>query len=167
MIDTQIVKTGWGKIVFEICKWLFSIYTIDDYISIGKKLQHAKGIKKLYLQLRQRKIGNARGLCIENFSNIGNNLHLPHGLNIIINDNAIIGDNCIIYQGVTVGVIHEGKNAGTPIVENNVTLCPNAVVVGGIRIGHDSIIAGNAFVNFDVPPNSIVIGNPGVIHKKK
>lgn len=50
--------------------------------------------------------------------------------------------------------------------EDNVFLGPNAVVVGGVLIGHDSIIAGNAFVNFDAPKNSIVIGSPGVIHKK-
>lgn len=28
------------------------------------------------------------------------------------------------------------------------------------------MIAPNAYVNFDVPPNSVVIGNPGVIHHK-
>ena len=29
------------------------------------------------------------------------------------------------------------------------------------------MIGPNAFVNFDVPDNSIVIGNPGIIHKKE
>lgn len=28
------------------------------------------------------------------------------------------------------------------------------------------MIAPGAYVNFDVPPNSVVIGNPGTIHHK-
>lgn len=42
----------------------------------------------------------------------------------------------------------------------------NAFVCGGIRIGDDVLIAANAFVNFDVPDHSVVVGNPGVIHHK-
>lgn len=33
----------------------------------------------------------------------------------------------------------------------------------GVSIGDDVLIAPGAFVNFDVPSNSIVIGNPGKI----
>lgn len=114
-----------------------------------------------------RKIGNLRGLGIENYNNLGKDLHLPHCVNIIINERAIIGDNCTVYQGVTIGIIHEGKKAGAPTIEDNVIIGPNAVVVGNVKIGHDSFIAGNSFVNIDIPPYSIVIGNPAVIHKKK
>lgn len=32
-----------------------------------------------------------------------------------------------------------------------------------MKIGNDVLIAPGAFVNFDVPDNSIVIGNPGMI----
>ena len=32
-----------------------------------------------------------------------------------------------------------------------------------VKIGNNVLIAPNAFVNFDVPDNSIVIGNPGQI----
>lgn len=49
---------------------------------------------------------------------------------------------------------------------DNVTIYVNVTVCGNIKIGNNSVIASNAFVNFDVPDNSIVIGNPGKIHKK-
>lgn len=39
----------------------------------------------------------------------------------------------------------------------------NSIVIGGVKIGDYVLIAPGAFVNFDVPPNSIVIGNPGKI----
>ena len=37
----------------------------------------------------------------------------------------------------------------------------------GGQIGNNVLIAPNAFVNFDVPDNSIVIGNPGQIIKRE
>lgn len=40
----------------------------------------------------------------------------------------------------------------------------NATICGNVKISENSIIAAGSFVNFDVPPNSLVIGNPGVIH---
>lgn len=39
----------------------------------------------------------------------------------------------------------------------------NAVIVGNIRIGNDVLIAPGAYVNFDVPSHSIVLGNPAKI----
>ena len=43
----------------------------------------------------------------------------------------------------------------------------NSTIVGNIKIGNNVLIAPNAVVNFDVPDNSVVIGNPGVIHHKE
>lgn len=42
----------------------------------------------------------------------------------------------------------------------------NSVIVGGVTIGDNVLIAPNAFINFDVPSNSIVIGNPAKIIAK-
>ena len=39
----------------------------------------------------------------------------------------------------------------------------NSIVIGNVKIGNNVLIAPGAFVNFDVPENSIVIGNPGKI----
>lgn len=36
-------------------------------------------------------------------------------------------------------------------------------IIGNIIIGNNVLIAPGAFVNFNVPENSIVIGNPGKI----
>ena len=60
-----------------------------------------------------------------------------------------------------------GKRKGVPTIGNRVCIHSNAVVVGNIKIGDDVVIAPNAFVNFDVPDHSIVIGNPGMIKHKE
>ena len=52
---------------------------------------------------------------------------------------------------------------GVPKIGNEVWIGPNAVIVGKVTIGDDVLIAANAYINFDVPDHSIVIGNPGKI----
>lgn len=53
------------------------------------------------------------------------------------------------------------------MIGDRVVIEAHAVVVGNVKIGCDVVIAANAFVNFDVPDHSVVLGNPGVIHHKE
>ncbi len=145
---------------------LVGIWEPVDYIRVGRKASIKRPSQILY-QIKQRRIGCILDIEIPNFTNIGTNFQLPHGRNVVINQDVIIGNNCVIYKGVTLGRVRSGKRAGCPRLEDNVCVCTNAVVVGGVIIGHDSLIAANSFVDFDVPPHSIVIGNPGVIKHKE
>ena len=43
----------------------------------------------------------------------------------------------------------------------------NSIIIGNVHIGNDVLIAPGAFINFDVPDNSIVIGNPGKIIQRE
>lgn len=97
---------------------------------------------------------------------IGEGLYLGHWGALVINPKAKIGKNCNIAQGVTIGQQNRGKNKGFPIIGNEVWIGANAVIVGGITIGDNVLIAPNAYVNFDVPCNSIVVGNPASFFEK-
>ena len=59
-----------------------------------------------------------------------------------------------------------GERKGVPTIGNKVWIGANSIVVGGIIIGDNVLIAPGAFVNFNVPSNSLVIGNPGIIKSK-
>ena len=82
---------------------------------------------------------------------------------VIINSSAKIGKNCNINQGVTIGAENRGNRKGVPTIGNDVWIGANSVIVGKINIGNNVLIAPLTYVNFDVPDNSIVIGNPGRI----
>lgn len=69
----------------------------------------------------------------------------------------------ILRQELQYGQENRGKRKGTPRIGNDVWIGTNAVIVGKIEIGNNVLIAPNSYVNFDVPNNSIVIGNPGKI----
>ena len=97
--------------------------------------------------------------------NIGGGFFIGHFGTIVINENVIIGKNCNIAHNVTIGVTRRGEKKGVPVIGNRVWIGAGAVIVGAIKIGDNVLIAPNAYVNFDIPDNSIVIGNPGIIKK--
>ena len=59
------------------------------------------------------------------------------------------------------------KESCIPTIGNRVYIGINSTVIGNITIGEDVMIAPNTFVNQDIPPHSIVVGNPAVIHHKE
>jgi serine O-acetyltransferase len=93
---------------------------------------------------------------------IGRGFRIAHFGPIVINPYAIIGDNFNISQGCLVGS-SRGKETEVPTIGNNVCMNANSIIIGNVIIGNDVLVAPGAFVNFDVPDNSIVIGNPGRI----
>lgn len=101
------------------------------------------------------------------FKKIEGGLLLLHPYNITVNSKAILGHNVTLFKGCTIGSIRSGKREGVPIIGDRVTLCVNATVVGNVKIGNDVLIAANAMVDFNVPDNSVVIGNPGQIRYKE
>ena len=77
--------------------------------------------------------------------------------------------NTKIYQNVTIGgngkIINGRVQTGAPVLQDNVAVFAGACVLGPITIGHDSIIGANSVITKDVPPNSLVFGNPATIKK--
>lgn len=97
---------------------------------------------------------------------IGRGLYISHFGTVVISDEAVIGENCNIAHGVTIGVTRRGSRRGAPVIGNEVWMGTGSVIVGKITIGSNVLIAPGAYVNFDVPDDSLVLGNPGVIKPK-
>lgn len=104
-------------------------------------------------------------LFITNDQRIGKGLLIQHGFSTIINCDEI-GDYCQIWQGVTIGKAKSGKEQPKPKIGNNVKICCNAVIIGGISIGDNTVIGAGAVVRTDIPANCVVIGNPAKIVKR-
>ena len=116
-------------------------------------------------KLLRARINSKYGLNLGDPAHIGPGLYLSHAHCIDINKMARIGKNCNLSKGVTVGIENRGKRKGAPTIGDNVWIGAHATVVGKISVGSDVLIAPGAYVNFDIPDHSIVIGNPGkVIH---
>lgn len=120
----------------------------------------------LVARLLMIRIGNQYGFQIPAVTEIGAGFYIGHSGTIVINSSATIGTNCNLTHNVTIGQVNRGSKQGAPIVGNNVWIGAGATIVGNVEVGDNTLIAPNAYVNFDVPRDSLVIGNPGVIHKK-
>lgn len=97
---------------------------------------------------------------------IGDGFYIGHFGTIVINPAARIGRNCNIAHNVTIGRQNRGALQGSPRIGNNVWMGTGAIIVGGIEVGDNVLIAPGSYVNFDVPSNSLVMGNPGTVHPK-
>lgn len=51
-------------------------------------------------------------------------------------------------------------------IEDDCWICGSAIILPGVTIGKGSTIAAGSVVTRDVPPRSVVMGNPGRVVKK-
>lgn len=103
------------------------------------------------------------GFDISPRTKIGPGLFIGHFGGVVVSPHAVLGANINIAQGVTIGAASRGERKGAPTLEDRVWVGANAIIVGKVRIGHDALIAPGCFVNFDVPPMAVVLGNPGKV----
>lgn len=99
---------------------------------------------------------------------IGRGFTLFHGAHgSVVNGHTIIGNDVVLRQNTTIGsksfTINEDGYA--PTIEDRVEIGPNVCIIGDITIGHDSQIGAGAVVVKDVPPCSVVVGNPARVVK--
>jgi serine O-acetyltransferase len=103
------------------------------------------------------------GFDISPTTSIGPGLYIGHFGGVVISPYAVLGSNINIAQGVTIGAASRGPRTGAPTLEDRVWVGANAIIVGKVTIGREALIAPGAYVNFDVPPESVVMGNPGKV----
>ncbi len=96
-------------------------------------------------------------------ASIGKGLYLGHPYNISVCESAVIGENCNLNKGCSVRCKEGGGPGAAPVIGNRVWVGVNVIVEGNVTVGDNVLIAPNAFVDFDVPPDSIVIGNPAKV----
>lgn len=137
------------------------------YLKVLEKCKNSNGIIQKYYRFVLHNLSIKTQIQIPYTTTIGSNFSIGHLGRVIINPDSIIGNNVCVNTGVTIGQENRGKRKGCPIIGNNVWIGTNAVIVGKINIGDDVLIAPNAFVNFDVPSHSVVVGNPGKISHKE
>ena len=107
------------------------------------------------------------GIEIHPAAKIGLGLVIDHGMGVVIGETAEIGENCLLYQGVTLGGTGKEKGKRHPTLRNNVVVGAGAKILGAITIGNNVIIGANSVILKPVPDNSICVGVPGRITRKK
>ena len=106
------------------------------------------------------------GIDIHPGAQIGSHFFIDHGTGVVIGETCVIGNRVKLFHGVTLGArsfqkdehghIKKGGKRH-PNVEDQVTIYPNATILGGrTTVGARSTIGGNVFLMQSVPPDSLV-----------
>lgn len=105
------------------------------------------------------------------------------GENIRVGRDVFINQNCTMYDlggidigddvmiGPNVSIITSGHpldparrrafvTAKPIVIERNVWIAAGATIIGGVTIGENAVVAAGSIVTRDVPPNTLVGGNP-------
>jgi tetrahydrodipicolinate N-acetyltransferase len=81
-------------------------------------------------------------------------------MNAVVGARAMVGSDCHIGAGAVLAGVLEPPSAAPVIVEDEVLIGANAVVLEGCRVGRGSVVAAGAVVTADVPPMTVVAGQP-------
>lgn len=148
----------------------------NKFIALYKKMTTDKALRSVYkFRLENHKI--LKGIFkifwrpldtieIKAISGkIGPGFWISHNHSVITVYSA--GRNFRVGPGVVVGLKQKTDcEIINPIIGNDVYICANSTVIGGITIGNNVIIGAGSVVLHDIPSNSIVAGNPARIIKQ-
>lgn len=98
---------------------------------------------------------------------VGPALALPHPVGMGWGSGFTAGRNVIMTGAVRFGTAaaEDDARAGQPTVGDDVVLLDGAKAMGPVVIGDRAVVAANALVLHDVPPDAIVVGQPARIAK--
>lgn len=135
----------------------------------------AEEVRALFSELIGKPVDDGFALIPPFYATGGADLRV--GRNVFVNQNCTfydlggidIGDEVMI--GPNVSIITSGHplepserraavTAKPVVIERNVWIAAGSIILGGVRIGENSVVAAGSVVTRDVPPNSLVAGNP-------
>lgn len=112
------------------------------------------------------------GFICDNGANIhaGKNLLINYNVTILDVDEVHIGDYCMIGPGVLIATVNHpltpsGRRRHLSLIKpvsigDDVWIGGKAVILPGVHIGNNCVIAAGAVVTHDVPDNTLVAGVP-------
>ena len=136
-------------------------------------------LRALFSELTGQEVGEDFRLWTPFFTDFGRNIRV--GKNVFINHactfmdrgGITLGDNVFIGPKVCLITENHGilPSERRILTSKPVTLCNNvwvgagAIILPGVTVGENSVVGAGAVVTHDVPPNTVVAGNPARVIK--
>jgi serine O-acetyltransferase len=128
----------------------------------GLRLKLLRAPLSLIYRAMFRRCRNVYGIEIPETARLGRRVVFEHQGAVVIHPCAVIGDGCVIRQGVTLGVRHDGVQEA-PVLGRRVRVGAGAKILGPVFVGDDARIGANAVVLCDVPAGATAVGVPARI----
>lgn len=88
------------------------------------------------------------------------------GSDIMFAQNIVCSGLNHTYEDITMPIADQKVTTSLITIEDEVWIGANAVITAGVTVGKHSVVAGGSVVTKDVPPYSIVGGNPAKLLKQ-
>jgi serine O-acetyltransferase len=100
---------------------------------------------------------------------VGPGLCLPHPVGTGWGNQLTVGSNVIMTGMARFGTAaaQDDNRMGQPTIGDDVILLDGAKAMGPVKIGDRAVVAANALVLADVPPDAIVVGQPARVVKMR
>jgi len=108
---------------------------------------------------------------------IGNNTSINYRTVISVEQRVEIGENCLIAEETKIfdnnshGLSYENRDMSKDdvapiIIEDHAWIGMNSIILKGVTIGKGAVVAAGSIVTKDVPPMTLVAGNPARIIRR-
>ncbi len=108
---------------------------------------------------------------------VGDNNHFSNNISVVANERITIGNRCLLGDLVAIYdcdfhemnplTRHQGSGPTAPVsIGDNVWIGSRSIILKGVTVGDNSVIAAMSLVNKPVPPNCVVGGVPARIIKE-
>ena len=153
------------------------------YMKKGKKSVIYRSVRKDIVPFNGFHLGNFS--VIEDYAIINNAVgditigdHTRIGLGnavigpVKIGNEVIIAQNVVLsalnhkFEDVTKSILNQGVETDQITISNNVWIGANSAILAGVHIGEHVVVGAGSVVTKDVPPYSVVVGNPARIVKR-
>ena len=156
------IRLGSTVVVDDSC--CFDAYTEGEVgISVGDRCMFGRGTR-LSSKLGKITIGNDCGF------GAGITVHAAVEGEVVIGNKCIIAGHTYIGGGqynmdrTDIPIVDQGHQHGLRLeIGENCWIGANAVIVNGVTVGHDAVVAAGAVVTKDVPPFAVVAGVPAKV----
>lgn len=160
-LDLKTYNGNWGQQGF----WVMAVYRFGRWRYTLKSDLIRKPLSLIYKFLFKW-VQVLTGIELPCEVKVGKNFRIDHFGGIVVSGFASLGDNCVIRNGVTIGLRHSHQPTA-PSIGNNVDVGSGAKILGNISIGNNVMIGANAVVINDIPSNSIAVGIPARVIKRR
>ncbi len=162
--DYEAVMTYRGKYNADSKSW--GEFPVDVVKKVGVQMMVAVRLMQfvrdagvpLAPQVASRMIRHLYAADVHWDAKLAPGVSIIHGQGLVVSHAARVSEGCILFQGVTLGEGRDGdtQTVGSPILEKDVHVGPNAVILGPIRVGEGTKIMAGAVLTQSVPKGSLV-----------
>lgn len=162
-------------------KWIRCLQFL--YIKKGKGAVIYRSVRKDIVPFKTFSLGDYS--VIEDFSVInngvgeiliGNYTRIGLGNTIIgpvtIGDKVNLAQNIVIsglnhsYEDISKNIYDQGVSTKIVVIENDVLIGANSTILSGVHIGQHVVVGAGSVVTKNIPPYSVVVGNPARVVKR-